>query len=87
MEISGNLIEIQETKEYGQNGFRKRRCVLRTDDQYPQEIPVDFVQDKVDVLDGFSLDDKVTASINIRGNEYNGKHYVELQGWKMVKNQ
>jgi hypothetical protein len=31
--------------------FRKRTIVIATNEQYVQYIPIDFVQDKCDVLD------------------------------------
>ena len=28
----------------------------------------------------------MTVAFNLRGNEYNGKYYVNLQGWKIGHN-
>ena len=44
MNISGKIKLIGETKEYGTNGFRKRELVVTTQEQYPQNILVEFVQ-------------------------------------------
>ena len=46
MNISGKIKLIGETKEFGTNGFRKRELVVTTQEQYPQNILVEFVQDK-----------------------------------------
>jgi hypothetical protein len=83
MEIQGTIIEIGNTEVVGQKGFKKRQVVIKTKEQYPQSIPVDFTQDKCSVLDKYSVDDFVTISINIKGNEWQGKYYVGLQGWKI----
>jgi hypothetical protein len=40
---------IDQTKEVGSGGF-KRDVVVTTDEQYPQHISVQFVQDKCDLL-------------------------------------
>jgi hypothetical protein len=51
---------------------------------YPQTIPVEFIKDKVDALTGLRKGQEVTAHVNLRGNEYNGKYYVSLQAWKIT---
>ncbi len=85
-EVKGSIIHIGETETVGSAGtFKKRLVVVKSDEQYPQEIPVDFVQDKTSMLDQFKIGDDVNVSINIRGNAYNGKWYVNLQGWKISK--
>jgi hypothetical protein len=85
-EIVGKIIVLGETMTVGSAGtFRKRTLVVETDEQYKQTIPIDFVQDKCDVLDSYKAGDSVKISINIRGNEYNGKYYVSLNGWRIEK--
>ena len=37
---------IDETKTYGNNGLRKRELVVTTEEQYPQNILIEFIQDK-----------------------------------------
>ena len=46
MEIQGKIKLIGETQTVGSNGFRKRELVVTTEEQYPQHLSVDFVQDK-----------------------------------------
>jgi hypothetical protein len=84
MNIKGNIKLIGETQTFG-SGFRKRQLVVTTEEQYPQDVAIDFVQDKVDLLNSYEVGQSVDVSINIRGNEYNGKYYVNLQGWRIVK--
>lgn len=87
MEITGKIIQIGNTESVGDNGFTKRQVVIETNEQYSQKIPIDFVKDKTSLLDGKKIGDEATVCINIRGNEYNGKYFVNLQGWKIeVKN-
>jgi len=85
MEVIGKIIVLNDTEKVGANGFEKRLLVVETDEQYPQKVPVDFVQGKVNLLDDYLLGEKVKVSVNVRGNEYNGKYYVQLQGWKIEK--
>ena len=60
---------IDETKTYGNNGFRKREMVITTEEQYPQHIMIEFVQDKTDLLNNYNVGQDVKVSINVRGRE------------------
>lgn len=83
MNVEGILKIKGETQEFGSKGFTKRQSVITTDEKYPQDIAIDFVQDATDLLDPFEVGQSVKVAINLRGNEYNGKYYVNLQGWKI----
>jgi len=90
MELSGKIKVIGETKTFGDNGFRKRELVITTEDQYPQNIMIEFVQDKVDLLDKFAISDSVNISINIGGREWVNpegvtKYFNSITGWKIIK--
>jgi spore germination protein YaaH len=50
-------------------GF-KRDVVVTTDEQYPQHISVQFVQDKCDLLNNFQVGEAVKIDINLRGREW-----------------
>lgn len=82
-QIKGTIKIIQETKEYGSNGFTKREFVLTTDEKYPQEVKLELYKNDCNLLDKFSVGDKVDATFNIKGNEYKGNYYVNLQAWKL----
>ena len=88
MEIQGRIKVIGEAQTFGSNGFRKRELVITTDEQYPQTILIEFVQDKCDLLDKFSEGQSVKVSINIRGRLWtdpNGvdKYFNSIQGWRI----
>ncbi len=90
MEIQGKVKLIDETKTYGSNGFRKRELVVTTEEQYPQHIMIEFVQDKTDLLDAFKEGDTVKVSINLRGREWENpqgetKYFNSIQGWRIEK--
>ncbi len=83
MELEGKIKVIGETQSFGSSGFTKRHLVITTDEKYPQDIQVEFVKDKCSILDKYAVGQDVKVGINIRGNEYKGKYYVNLQGWKI----
>lgn len=86
MEILGKIKELGETMTVGSAGtFRKRTVVISTNEQYVQHIPIDFVQDKCDILNSYKEEEEVKVSVNVRGNEYNGKYYVSLNGWRIER--
>jgi hypothetical protein len=83
-ELTGKIKLIQEAKTFD-SGFTKREMVVIVEDgKYPQEINLEFVQDKVALLDNLQPGQEVTVSFDIRGREYNGRYFNNLQGWKVV---
>lgn len=88
MELSGKIKEVQKQQERG--NFKFRNLILTTDEQYPQSIEVQFVQDKCGILDSYALGDTVKVGINIRGREWTDpqgvvKYFNTIQGWKINK--
>ena len=83
MNVSGKIHLIGQTETVGNNGFTKRQIVVETSEQYPQKVVIDFVKDKCSILDSYKVGQEVTVDVNVRGSEYNGKFYVNLQGWKI----
>jgi hypothetical protein len=89
MEIAGKIKVINPTKQVSDT-FKKRELVVTTEEQYPQHISIDFVQDKCSVLDGYNVGENVRVSINVRGKEHTTKdgevkYFNQLQGWKIER--
>ena len=88
MELSGKIKWIDETKTYGTNGFRKREVVITTEEQYPQHILIEFIQDKCELLNSYQVGQTVTIGINLRGREWVNpegvtKYFNSIQGWRI----
>ena len=88
MEVSGKIKWLDETKTYGNNGFRKREVVITTEEQYPQHILVEFIQDKCDLLNAFQMGQNVKIGINLKGREWvnpqgETKYFNSVQGWRI----
>lgn len=90
MEVEGKIKVIGETKEYGSNGFRKREVVITTEEQYPQFLNIEFIQDKTEIIDQFNVGEKVKIGINLKGREWvspqgETKYFNSIQGWRIEK--
>jgi translation initiation factor IF-3 len=88
MEIIGNIKVLNETQSIGNNGFRKREVVITTEEQYPQFILIEFIQDKCDLLNNYLIGQEVKIDINIRGREWMNpegvaKYFNAIQGWRI----
>ncbi|MEC7186410.1 MAG: DUF3127 domain-containing protein [Bacteroidota bacterium] len=88
MELLGKIKLIGDTKTYGDNGFRKRELVLTTEEQYPQHILIEFIQNNCELLDNYSIGQTVRIGINIRGREWESpdqgiKYFNSIQGWRI----
>ena len=90
MELQGKIKMIGKTETFGEKSFRKRELVITTDEQYPQHILIEFVQDKTDLLDSFKVGEDVKIGINVRGREWinpkgETKYFNSIQGWNINK--
>ena len=85
MEITGKVVKLKPIETF-QSGFQKRTVVVKTAEQYPQELPIDFLKDAVDKLVDISEGSNVKVGVNLKGNRYtNAKgeevNTVSLVGW------
>ena len=79
--VKGNIKVINDSQTYG--SFKKREFILTTEEKYPQDIKFELYQDSCADIDPYSVGDTVDVSYNLKGNEYKGKYYVNLQAWKL----
>lgn len=87
MELQGTVKKISEVQTFA-SGFQKREMVLMTEEQYPQPINIEFLQEKGDLLNPLKEGDKVKVSINIRGREWTSpqgevKYFNSITGWRV----
>jgi hypothetical protein len=90
MNLTGTIKVIKETQVVSEK-FQKREFVLTdTTSMYPQDILIELHQDKVGLLDIFSVGDNVEVGINIRGREWINpqgevKYFNTIAGWRISK--
>lgn len=79
-EISGKIKLITDKQTF-KSGFEKQEFVITSQEKYPQEIKFEVTGDKMENLKNFKPGDGIHIKFNIRGNEYNGKYFVNLKAW------
>ena len=83
-EISGKIKYIKEPQVF-ESGFKKQEFVVTTDEKFSQQLKFELTKDKIELLESLKVGDEVEVDFNIRGNEYNGRYYVNLQAWRLRK--
>ena len=82
-ELEGKIHLIEDIQEF-KSGFTKREFVVESmDGQYAQQIKFELVKDKTSLTDSYQVGDDVKVFFDIRGNEYNGRYFVNLNAWKL----
>ena len=62
---------IEETKTYGQKGFRKRLVVLEQENErFTNYIPLEFIQDACDSVDELNVGDDVEVTYRLSGRRW-----------------
>ena len=69
--VRGVVHLVEETKTYGQKGFRKRLLVLEQDNgRFTNYVPVEFVQDSCDSADDLNIGDEVEITYRLNGRKW-----------------
>ena len=78
--VRGLVHVIEETKTFGQKGFRKRLVVLEQDKgRFTNYVPVEFVQDECDKVDQMSVGDEVEITYRLNGRKWQRDENSEVK--------
>lgn len=89
LKTEGRIVKIYPTQQVSDK-FKKREFVIETQEQYPQVVKMEVIQDKCGELDKYNVGDLVSVSFNIKGREYTPKgkdepsYYNTIQAYKIV---
>ena len=88
MEIQGRIKVIFAPETVGQNGFQKRDLVITTEEQYPNDIIIQFTQSKCALLDTLRVGQRVKVHFYLQGREWTSpqgevKYFNTVVGWKI----
>lgn len=81
-ELIGKIEKIGDRQDFP-SGFYKRELILKTEENYPETLCVEFLKEKGDKVDGLAPGQRVKVQADIRGREHNGRYYTSLIGWKV----
>jgi uncharacterized protein DUF3127 len=83
---------VYPMKTVGTNNFNTREIIIRTEEQYPQDLNFQFTQDKCDLLEMYKPGERVKISFNLRGKldgftntQGETKYFNTVQGWKIQR--
>jgi hypothetical protein len=90
LSVEGKVKRIHDEQVISDR-FKKREFVIETEEQYPQVLMFQLVQDKTNLIDQFSVGDKVEIFFNLRGREWQKdpsaeiKVFNTLDAWRIQK--
>ena len=78
--VQGKVHLIEETKTYGQKGFRKRLVVLEQDQgRFVNYIPLEFVHEACDSVDELSVGTEVEVPYRLNGRRWQRDEQSEVK--------
>ena len=83
-EIEGNLVKKFDT-ESKTSSFQTREFVITTEGTYPQFVKFQLTQDKCQVIDEYQENEKIKVFFDLRGREWQGKYFTNLNAWRVEK--
>ncbi|RLS33410.1 MAG: DUF3127 domain-containing protein [Planctomycetota bacterium] len=85
--VRGVVHLIEETKTFGQKGFRKRLVVLeQSKGTFTNFIPVEFVKDGCDAVDELAMGDEIEVTYRLSGRRWQrdaaseAKYFLSAEG-------
>lgn len=85
LDISGKLHKVFPTEEKSAS-FRAREFVVdMPDGQYSQFVKFQLTQDRTTLIDAFKEGDEIRVHFNLRGREWQGKFFTNLDAWRIER--
>lgn len=84
-EIEGKLLKKYDTESKSAS-FQAREFVLEiVDGNYPQFIKFQLTQDRCALLDPVNEGEQIKVHFDLRGREWQGKYFTNLNAWRIEK--
>lgn len=87
MELQGKIIVVlPERSGISQRGnhWRSVSYVLETQEQYPEKLAFDVINDRIDLLN-IQLGEILTVQFDINAREYNGRWFNSVNAWNVIR--
>lgn len=82
LDITGKLHKVFEV-EQKTDSFKAREFVIETPGDYPQFVKFQLTQDRCNAIDKYNEGDDITVHFDLRGREWQGKYFTNLNAWKI----
>jgi len=87
LKLTGKVIAIMK-KQQVTDTFAKREFVIETDEQYPQMVKFELMQDKCDLIDKHRVGEEITVHFNVAGRKWSDKqgkdvYFVSVKAWRI----
>ena len=84
-DLEGTVKVIMDPQTFA-SGFSKREFVVTTEDgKFPQDIKLECLKEKAELLNDLQEGDAVKVTFDLRGNEYKDRYFVNLTAWRVEK--
>tara|TARA_R110002153_G_scaffold189041_4_gene341906 strand:+ start:12091 stop:12438 length:348 start_codon:yes stop_codon:yes gene_type:complete len=86
--INATICDIRQTKVITEK-FSVQEVIIESSGDYPEKVAIQFINDKVSLVDNLNVGDNCDFDINIRGSEYTPKgssetkYFTNLNCWKL----
>jgi len=85
-EIKGKILAIGN-EERVSDKFKKREFVIEeVDGKHPKKICFQLVNDRVDLIDPYQVNETIIVHYNLESKEFNGRWFTNATAWKLEKN-
>ena len=82
-EIQGKLHKVFPS-ENKSSSFQAREFVIEVESgQYSQFVKFQLTQDRCDLIDSFTEGEDIQVSFDLRGREWDGKYFTNLNAWRL----
>lgn len=90
MDLTGTVVKIYAKKQISDK-FALREFILKTNDEYPQELIMQVTQQRCELLDNIIEGEEIQVFINLRGRSWTNpqgeiKYFNSIECWKISSN-
>src|SRR5688572_24551251 len=82
-ELEGKLHKKFDMEQKSGTFQTREFVVLVEQGQYPQHIKFQLVQDRCEIIDDIAEGANVKVYFDLRGREWQGKYFTNLQAWRV----
>lgn len=82
LQVTGELYKVFPTEQKTES-FQAREFVVLVPGNYPQYAKFQLTQDRTGLIDLYREGQEVTVHFDLRGREWEGKYFTNLNAWRI----